>query len=134
MIMEFMEGENLGDFLKKPTADNADRAILDPDFSDDKFNCIHEQLACMLLELSNLEFPRIGAISKDATGQWTVAGPPLTYDMNEVVSFAGFPAENFTTMPVFDRASDYFTARAKYMQVHLETQRTAAYDRPGTIW
>ncbi|PVH75194.1 phosphotransferase enzyme family protein-like protein [Cadophora sp. DSE1049] len=135
IIMEFMEGENLGDILKKPTPNEADLAILDPDINEAKLNGIFEQLASLMLELSCLEFPRIGAISKDAvSGEWTVAEPLLTYDMNEVVSFAGFPAEHFTTMPVFDRSSNYFTERAQYLQIHLETQRTAAYDTKDITW
>jgi aminoglycoside phosphotransferase (APT) family kinase protein len=135
IIMEFMEGENLGDILKKPTPNEADLAILDPDINEAKLNGIFEQLASLMLELSRLEFPRIGAISKDAvSGEWTVDEPPLTYDMNEVVSFAGFPAEHFTTMPVFDRSSNYFTARAQCLQIHLETQRTAAYDAKDITW
>ncbi|KAH6712996.1 hypothetical protein BKA61DRAFT_644090 [Leptodontidium sp. MPI-SDFR-AT-0119] len=100
IIMEFIEGENLGDILKMPTPNEADLAILDPDIDEAKLNGIFEQLASFMLELSRLEFPRIGAISKDVvSGEWTVTEPPLTYDMNEVVSFAGFPAEHFTTMP-----------------------------------
>lgn len=135
MIEEFMDGENLGDILKKPTENEADLAILDPDIDEAKLNIVYEQIAGFMLELSRLEFPRIGAISKDTvSGEWTVAGPPLTYDMNEVVSFAGFPAEHFTTMPVFDRSSDYFAARAQCLQIHLETQRTAAYDAKDITW
>ena len=113
MIEEFMEGENLGDILKKPTENEADPAILDPDIDEAKLNIVYEQVAGFMLELSRLEFPRIGAISKDTvSGQWTVAEPPLTYDMNEVVGFAGFPADYFTTMPLFAHSSDYFIARA----------------------
>ncbi|TVY25156.1 hypothetical protein LHYA1_G006487 [Lachnellula hyalina] len=135
IIMEYMEGENLGDILKKPTPNEADLAILDPDINETKLNGIFEQLASFILQLSRLEFPRIGAISKDAvSGEWTVAEPPLTYDMNEVVSFAGFPAEHFTTMPVFDRSSDYFAARAQCLQINLETHRTVAYDTKDITW
>jgi len=135
IIMEFMEGENLGDIMKKPTLNEADLAILDPDINEAKLNGIFEQLASLILELSRQEFPRIGAISKDpVSGDWTVAEPPLTYDMNEVVSFAGFPADHFTTMQVFDRSCDYFAARAQYLQTHLETQYTAAYDAKDITW
>ena len=135
IIMEFMEGENLGDIMKKPTLNEADLAILDPDINEAKLNGIFEQLTSLILELSRQEFPRIGAISKDpVSGDWTVAEPPLTYDMNEVVSFASFPADHFTTMQVFDRSCDYFAARAQYLQTHLETQYTAAYDAKDITW
>lgn len=121
--MKFMDGENLGDVLKKPTPNEADLAILNPDIDEAKLDGIFEQLARFMLELSRLEFSRIEAISKDAvSGEWTVTESPLTYDMNEVVSFAGFPAEHFTIMPMFDRSSIYFAARAQCLQIHLETQ------------
>lgn len=114
MIEEFMEGENLGDVLKKSTGDESDPAILDPDIDEAKLNIVYEQIAGFMLELSQLEFSRIGAISKDTvSGEWTVTEPLLTYDMNEIVGFTGFPADYFTTMPLFTRSSDYFVARAQ---------------------
>lgn len=129
MIEEFIEGENLGDTLKKPTEDEADPAILDPDIDEAKLNFVYEQVAGFMLELSRLEFPRIGAISKDPiSGGWAVTEPALTYDMNEVVGFTGFPAEYFTAMPLFDRSSDYFAARGQCLQAHLETQRNIAFE------
>jgi hypothetical protein len=104
-----MDRENLGNILKKPTENEADPAILDPDINKAKLNIVYEQIAGFILELSQLEFPHIGAISRDTvSGKWTVTEPPLTYDMNEVVGFAGFPADHFTTMPPFARSSDYF--------------------------
>jgi hypothetical protein len=120
MIEEFIEGENLGDILKKSTGNEADPAILDPDIDETKFNIVYEQIAGFMLELSRLEFSRIRAISKDTvSGKWTVAKPPLTYNMNEVVGFTGFSADYFATMPSFARSSDYFAARAQCLQAHL---------------
>lgn len=65
MIEEFMEGENLGGTLKKPTENEADPAILDPDIDEEKLNFVYEQIAGFMLKPSQLEFPCIGAISKD---------------------------------------------------------------------
>ncbi|KAI1370797.1 hypothetical protein F4677DRAFT_344373 [Hypoxylon crocopeplum] len=134
MIEDFMEGENLGDLLKKPTENEEDPATLDPDIDEGKLKTIYEQIAGFMLELSRLEFPRIGAISKDTvSGEWTVAGLPLTYDMNEVVTFAGFPADHFTTAS-FSRASDYFAERARCLQTHLETQRNIGFENEDITW
>lgn len=47
--------------------------------------------------------------------------------MNQVVTLAGCPADQFATTP-FDRASDYFPTRASYLQTHLNTQRNIASD------
>ena len=135
MIEEFIEGENLGDILKKSTDNEADPAILDPAIDEAKLNIVYEQIAGFMLELSRLEFSRIGAISKDTvSGEWTIAEPSLTYDMNEVVGFTGFPANYFTTMPSFSRSSDYFAARAQCLQAHLETQRNIAFEDGDITW
>jgi hypothetical protein len=37
-MSDFMEGENLGNFLAKPTPNKADLAILDPDINEAKLN------------------------------------------------------------------------------------------------
>ncbi|KAH6695853.1 hypothetical protein BKA61DRAFT_647526 [Leptodontidium sp. MPI-SDFR-AT-0119] len=122
MIEEFMEGESL-----------ADPAVLDLDINEAKLDIIYEQIASFMLELSRLEFPRIGAIS-NVSGEWVVAEPPLTYDMNEVVGFTGFPADYFTTLSSFTCSSDYFAARAHCLQAHLETQRNIAFEDEDITW
>jgi len=65
MIEESIEGENLGDILKKPTENEANPAIIDLNIDEAKLNIDYEQVAGFMLELSRLEFPRIRAISKD---------------------------------------------------------------------
>lgn len=135
IIEEFMEGEDLGDLLKAPTQNEADPIILDPQIDEEKLNFVYEQIAGFMLEISLLEFPRIGAISKDTdSGDWTVTGPPLTYDMNEVVAFAGFPADHFTNAVPFVRASDYFSERARCLQRNLETHRNVGFEDKNTTW
>jgi hypothetical protein len=104
-----MDRENLGDILKKPTENEADPAILDPDINEAKLNIVYKQIAGFILELLRLEFLYIRAISRDTvSGEWTVTEPLLIYDMNKVVGFTGFPADHFTTIPPFARSSDYF--------------------------
>ncbi|TAQ88810.1 hypothetical protein B7494_g2867 [Chlorociboria aeruginascens] len=105
MIEEFMQGENLGDILRNPTRNEPDPAILDPDIDEAMLDIVYEQIAGFMLELSRLEFPRIGAISQDTvSGEWTVAEPPLAYDMNEVP---------------FASSSDYFAAHARNAYRHI---------------
>ncbi|KAK0621572.1 hypothetical protein B0T17DRAFT_508909 [Bombardia bombarda] len=135
IIMDFMEGQDLSDLLQQPTESKEEPIILDPDIDEARLDFVYEQVASFMLELSHLEFPRIGAISKDATsGQWAVAGRPLTYDMNEVVTLGCYPADQFATMVSFDRASDYFEARARCFQTHLEVQRNIAGDDEDFAW
>lgn len=136
IIMDFVEGQSLSKFLAQPTEDETELKFLDPNVDDAKLDTIYEQIASFLLELSRLEFPRIGAISKDATsGEWAVTGRPLTYDMNEVVTVGGCPAEELAAMAApFDRATDYFAACAQYFQRHQEAQRNIASDDEVVAW
>lgn len=135
IIMDFVEGECLGRFLAQPTEDDTELVFLDPNVDEANLDTIYEQIASFLLELSRLEFPRIGAISKDATsGEWAVTGRPLTYDMNEIVTTGGCAAEQFAAMAPFDRAADYFAARAQHFQTHLMEQRNIAGDDEDLAW
>ncbi|KAJ5328690.1 hypothetical protein N7452_009080 [Penicillium brevicompactum] len=95
------------------------------DYVDDK---IYHQIAHYMFQLSHLTFSSIGAISMEhASGTWHVAGRPLTYNMNELVSVAGYPDTQFPTAP-FDRASDYLRSIANEHLTHLQTQRNLADD------
>ncbi len=135
IIMDFVEGQNLGRFLAQPTEDKAKLVFLDPNVDEAKLDILYEQIASFMLELSRPEFPRIGAISKNTTsGKWLVTGRPLTYDMNEVVTVGGCPVEQFATTTSFDRASDYFAMCAQYFRTHLEAQRNIAGDDEGLAW
>ncbi|KAH8763819.1 phosphotransferase enzyme family protein, partial [Diaporthe sp. PMI_573] len=88
-----------------------------------------------MLQISLLEFPRIGAISKDTeSGDWTVTRLLLTYDMNEVVAFASFPADHFTSTAPFGCASNYFSERAQCLQRNLETHCNIGFEDKNTTW
>ncbi|KPA38624.1 hypothetical protein FLAG1_08537 [Fusarium langsethiae] len=127
IIMDFIEGDDLSDLLQQPEENTKDAIILDPNIDEAKLDEIYEQIAGFMLELSRLGFSRIGAISQDATSnQWAVTGRPLTYDMNEVVTLGGYPADQFATLTSFDRASDFFLGRAQSFKIHLEAQRNIA--------
>jgi hypothetical protein len=91
--MDFVEGQNLGRFLAQPTEDKGKLVFLDANTDEAKLDTIYEQIASFMLELSQPEFPRISAISKDAvSSEWTVTRRLLTYDMNEVVTIGDCPA------------------------------------------
>lgn len=135
IIMDFIEGQDLSDFLQQPTQSKEEVIMLDPDINEIRLDFIYDQIADFLLQISRLEFSRIGAISKDTvSNRWTVLGRPLTYDMNEVVTLAGYPAAQFDLTAPFDRASDYFAARAQDFRTHVETQRNIAGDDEDVAW
>ncbi|KAH6636446.1 hypothetical protein F5144DRAFT_488055 [Chaetomium tenue] len=132
IIMDFIEGVRLSTFLKEPSEDDQADLILNPAIEEATLDTIYDQLADYILQISQLEFSSIGAISKDArSGTWSVTGRPLTFNMNELATNTGYPADQFPNAP-FTRASDYFHALADHHTLHLRTQRnlSASNDEP----
>ncbi|KAK6860538.1 hypothetical protein PG995_004174 [Apiospora arundinis] len=135
IIEEFIEGESLGDLLKAPENDKNGRAYLHPDVDNTKLDLVYEQIAGFQLQLSRLGFGSIGAIDEVGdSGDFSVAEAPLTYDMNEVVAFAGFPADHFKSSTTFKRATDYFLERARSLQLNLETHRNIGQEDEKLTW
>jgi hypothetical protein len=128
IIMDFIDGTRLSTILKKPTKDDQEDVILNPDIDNATLDIIYDQLADYMLQISQLNFPRIGAVSKDyASNTWSITGRPLTYNMNELATSTGYPIDRFPTAP-FDRASDYFRSVANEHLIHLQTQQNLADD------
>ncbi|OAQ65212.2 protein kinase-like domain [Pochonia chlamydosporia 170] len=130
--MDFIEGIKLSTLLKQPTEDEDAEIVLDPAVDNTTLDIIYEQLADYIHQISQMEFPLIGAISKDALGDWTVTRRPLTYDMNELVTGTGYPADQLPTAS-FNTASDFFESIARQRLLHLETQRNIAKDEANVI-
>jgi aminoglycoside phosphotransferase (APT) family kinase protein len=128
MIMDFVEGIRLSTLLKEPNEDDQADLILNPAIEETTLDTIYDQLADYLLQLSRLEFSSIGAISKDAASStWAVTGRPLTYNMNELATLTGYPADQLPTTH-FESASDYFDTIARQHLLHLKTQRNLSHD------
>lgn len=125
IIMDFIEGTRLSTSLKQPTEDDNADMILNPAIDEETLDIVYDQLADYILQISRLEFPLIGAISKDTLGTWAVTSRPLTYDMNELATGTGYPSDQFPTAP-FSCASDFFHAIAQQRLLHLHTQRNLA--------
>ena len=64
--MDLMEGEDLSDFLQQPNQSKEEVIILNPNIEEVKLDYVYDQIADFMLQLWRLEFPHIGAISKDA--------------------------------------------------------------------
>ncbi|OBR15002.1 phosphotransferase enzyme family protein [Colletotrichum higginsianum IMI 349063] len=132
IIMDFVEGTLASRILQKPTDDDQQELILNPDLDSSLLDSFYRQVAGYLLQLSRLEFKRIGAISKEpgepggGKDVWSSSKRPLTYNMNELATSAGYPADGFPTTS-FGRASDFFKSVAREHLVHLRTQRNLAF-------
>ena len=123
IIMDFVDGTLLSTILKQP---NEPDLVLNPEIDNALLNKVYHQIAGYILQLSQLTFSQIGAISKDHNSNvWSVAARPLTYNMNELATVAGYPNDQFSTQP-FNRTSDYLGSIAKEHLTHLWTQRNIA--------
>ncbi|EFY88801.1 hypothetical protein MAC_05236 [Metarhizium acridum CQMa 102] len=132
IIMEFIDGIKLSRFLKQLTEDENAEIILDPAIDDETLDVIYDQLADYIFQISQLEFPLIGAVSKDALGAWAVTRRPLTYDMNELVTGTGYPMDQLPTS-LFHCSSDCFHSIARQRLLHLDTQRNLAKDEADVL-
>ncbi|CAK7204802.1 hypothetical protein SEUCBS139899_007564 [Sporothrix eucalyptigena] len=98
ILMEFVEGEGLLDWLSKWTKE-ADDGNLE---SGLKRDTVYEQVAEMYLQLYNVRFDRIGSITKNAeTGEWAVTRRPMTQDMHQqALGVPGYPIDSFPPGPL----------------------------------
>lgn len=124
IIMDYVEGTLLSTVLKQPIKSDQEDIVLDPNVDNSILNKIYHQIADYLLQLSQLTFTRIGAISKDGN-MWSVTKRPLTYNMNELATVAGYPHNLFPTS-TFSHVSDYLKSVAHEHLAHLQTQRNLA--------
>ncbi|KAH7317227.1 hypothetical protein BKA65DRAFT_515597 [Rhexocercosporidium sp. MPI-PUGE-AT-0058] len=128
IIMDYIDGTLLSTVLKQPTESDQQGVVLNPNIDDTILDKVYYQIADYMLQLSQVTFSRIGAISKDcATNTWSVTGRPLTYNMNELATVAGYPDDQFPTAP-FDSANNYLRSVANEHLTHLWTQRNLADD------
>lgn len=126
--MDYVDGTLLSTILKQLTTSDGDDLVLNPDIDNAVLDEIYHQIADYMLQLSRLTFSGIGAISKDRTSdKWSVTGNPLTYNMNELATVAGYPDDQFPTA-LFVRVSDYLRSVANEHLTHAWTQRNLADD------
>lgn len=129
LIMNYVHGTTLSTLLKEPTETDQDEVILATDIDETKLQYVYEQVADYMLQLSQLDLDAIGAISRNASNDWTVSGRPLTYNMNELATVvSNYPRHDFPTAP-FASARAFLHHLADEHLVHLKTQRNLADTR-----
>ncbi|KAF3003754.1 hypothetical protein E8E13_009688 [Curvularia kusanoi] len=130
IIMDYVDGISLATILKQPTDSEKDEVILATAMDDKKLDYVYEQLADYLLQLTQLDFSTIGAITKvPASNEWAATGRPLTYNMNELKTvISNYPTSGFPSAP-FTSAETFLHSLADEHLVHLYTQRNLANSR-----
>lgn len=126
--MYYVKGTRLSAFLKQPTQDDQDDEILDQSIDNGVLDKVYRQIAGFMLQLSRLDFPRIGSVFEcPISNTWSVTGRPLTYNLNELAAVARYPTEAFPAAP-FDSTGQYFQNLADEHLTHLSTQQNLADD------
>jgi aminoglycoside phosphotransferase (APT) family kinase protein len=87
IITEFIRGKSLDKLWKENPKEPRSRLRLDIDEKDQE--TVYRQVANILLELAVHKFDRIGSLSLDDGGAYSVTARPLTLKMNEVTRVGG---------------------------------------------
>ncbi|KAK1973252.1 phosphotransferase [Colletotrichum cereale] len=113
VIMERIE--NCGSVsarLTKPSEDSSTPHVLDPDVSESTLDVIWGKVAACLLQLSRINFPRIGSLV-EIDGTYEVASRPITHNMTDMIRLANIPR---SVLPpkgkTYETADEWYTALA----------------------
>ena len=84
---------------------------------------LYRQVADILLQLSQLEFPAIGSLEQSGEFSWEVTDRPLSIHMNELVGLGTLPKANLPKES-FRSSLDYFKSLSQLHIEHLFWHRT----------
>lgn len=128
IIMDYIDGTRLSTILKQPTENDQEDVVLNPDIDNTSLEIVYDQIAGYMIQLSELDFSSIGAISEDpVSNTWSVTRRPLTYNMNELATVSGYPINEFPTEK-FASVNKYFQNLANEHLIHFRTQRNLTDD------
>ncbi|BDD54665.1 hypothetical protein MPDQ_004308 [Monascus purpureus] len=115
IVMTFVEGNPLSEYLRDP---KQEMTCLNPQIPMSLLKKAYSGMAEIMLELSKLTFPYIGALERDDAGTWGIQKRPLTFNMNRLTQFSNIPPGVFAKKR-FTNAADYFEELAKQHLYHL---------------
>ena len=115
------------DALNMPGCPYEERGVLDPNIDENQLGMLYSELAKCLLQLSKLEFPKIGSLSQVDDFSWEVTRRPLSMNMNELVRLGTLPRSKLPPLDAtFETVSSYIKALAQLNIQHLLYQRNDA--------
>ncbi|KAF4980538.1 hypothetical protein FZEAL_3473 [Fusarium zealandicum] len=108
--------ENCGSLsarLNKPSEDASSPHILDSNVSESLLETVWGKVACCLLRLSRLSFPRIGSLVESQEGAYEVIGRPITHNMTDMIRLANIPRDILPPKnTTYKTADEWYTALA----------------------
>ncbi len=124
IVMEYVKGNMMSGYMRDPSKR---QLSLRPGLHPRVLRKAYEAMANILLDMSKLEFPRIGALVQSADGDFAVQKRPFTFNMNRISQFCNISLsilENST----FDNAGDYFEELARHHMEQLQLQQNDAIE------
>ncbi|KAK8024979.1 phosphotransferase family protein [Apiospora arundinis] len=107
-----------------------ERSILDPNIDEKKLELMYAQMANILLQLSNLSFPRGGSLvmDKDGSSPASVGGRPLIANMAHLVVHTNAPVSILPPARTYDSSNEWYRDLADMHMSQLALQHNDAVD------
>lgn len=123
IIMDYIEHhQNMSRALLDPKRPIDDRPVLDPDIDQEKLELLYSQMADILLQLSSLDFSRIGSLSQPQEGDpVSVERRPLTVNMDQLLIHTNMPPQILPSQ-TYDTAREWYSALVDTHMAQLALQ------------
>lgn len=114
--------------LLDPERAVSERPVLDLEIGEDKLEFLYAQMANILLQLSALEFPRIGSlVENEGDDSISIKGRPLIQNMNDLVVHTNMPPRILPSQ-TYDSADEWYIALADMHMAQLAFQHNDAVE------
>ncbi|KAI6758076.1 hypothetical protein HG531_003901 [Fusarium graminearum] len=105
---------DMSDALAITGQDPEETPVLNPNIEEDTLRELYQKIAVIVSQHSNPTFTRIGSLIEDENGCCSVAGRPITHDMNNMIQLANIPK---SVLPdpyqTYESADGWYTASAE---------------------
>ncbi|RSM04652.1 hypothetical protein CDV31_009976 [Fusarium ambrosium] len=111
---------DMSDALAIPDQDPEDTPVLNPNIDEGTLRRLYKNIGILLVQLSKPSFPRIGSLVEVAKGHYSVAGRPITQNMNNMIQLANIPKAVLPSAnKTYESADDWYTALAEMHMAQL---------------
>ncbi|EXL65866.1 hypothetical protein FOPG_17932 [Fusarium oxysporum f. sp. conglutinans race 2 54008] len=104
---------DMSDALTIPDQNPEETPVLNPNIDEAMLRDLYKRIALVLMQLSAPSFTRIGSLVKNDSGDYAVAGRPITQNMNNMIQLANIPR---SVLPLesqtYESADDWYIALA----------------------
>ncbi|KAF4996597.1 hypothetical protein FDECE_12366 [Fusarium decemcellulare] len=108
--MDYVEHEStMSGAMADPSLAPGEDHMLDPNIKGEKPEFFCKHLVNVLLQLSRLQFNRVGSLLQDEKGHISVSGRPLIHNMSHLMQFTGTSDAVLPSSPYPDIKSWYAT-------------------------